>query len=164
MSVPKCDWEVITGWEKRIKVDFGSIGPNHIRWSNWTYKERDIVARKVHQIAGIQVLHGAQSHEAQEWAAENAPIVIDFARDCKPMPDWAHAGYRPSGVPEYVKVVWQRQDPSDPESKGDWAYEPPMDNLEDREEGDPLWKDPGEEPAWSARPMEPDYDPNSEFA
>ena len=49
----KRDWDVITGWEKRIKVDFGSLGPSHARWSDWTYKERDIVARKVHESAGV---------------------------------------------------------------------------------------------------------------
>ena len=52
MSIPKNskqDWDVETGWEKRIKVDFGSLGPNHVRWSHWTYKERDIVARKIHE-------------------------------------------------------------------------------------------------------------------
>ena len=135
------DWEVITGWEKRIKVDYGSIGPNHVRWSDWTYKERDIVARKVHQITFIQDEHGPQGRLAEEWAKENAPIMIGFARDGKPMPDWAHADYRPSGVPEHVQVVWKRERPDDLASPADWAYDPPG-----------PWEE-GEEPAWSARPL-----------
>ena len=143
------DWDVVTGWEKRIKVDFGSIGPNHVRWSDWTWKERDIVARKVHEKTGIDQLHGPRSNRAEHWAKENAPIMIDFARDGKPMPDWAHADYQPSGVPEYVQIKWTRQRPGDPTSPADWAYDPPA-----------PWTDPGEEPAWSARPMEPGYDPN----
>ena len=92
MAERKRDWEVITGWEKRIKVDFGSIGPNHVRWSDWTHKERDIVARKVHESAGVSRDHGPRSRRMEDWAKENAPIMIDFARDGKPMPDWAHAG------------------------------------------------------------------------
>ena len=43
----------------------------------------------------------------EDWAKEHAPIMIDFARDHKPMPDWAHADYRESGIPEHVKVVWK---------------------------------------------------------
>ena len=136
------DWEVITGWEKRIKVDFGSIGPNHVRWSDWTYKERDIVARKVHESASVSRDHGPRSRKMEEWAKENAPIMIDFARDHKPMPDWAHADYRKSGIPEHVQVVWKREVADDPASKGDWAYEPEY-----------PWEE-GEEPAWSAKPME----------
>ena len=153
MTARKRDWEVVTGWEKRIKVDFGSIGPNHVRWSDWTYKERDIVARKVHESAGISRDHGPRSHRMVDWAKENAPIMIDFARDGKPMPDWAHADYRPSGVPENVKVVWGRKNPNDPASLGDWAYDPPG-----------PWADKGEEPAWSARPQEPDHDPNEDYS
>ena len=137
------DWHVITGWEKRIAVDFGSIGPSHVRWSDWTYKERDIVARKVHEITNINELHGNRSKRAEEWQKENAPIMVGFARDQKPMPDWAHADYRQSGVPEYVKVVWQREDPNDLTSPADWAYDPPA-----------PWTDKGEEPAWSAVPAE----------
>ena len=143
------DWEVITGWEKRIKVDFGSIGPNHVRWSDWTYKERDIVARKVHERTGIGEHYGHRSKPMQTWADENAPIMIGFARDGKPMPDWAHAEYRPSGVPEYVQVVWKRKDPTDMASPADWAYDPPG-----------PWADKGDEPAWSARPMDGNHDPN----
>ena len=67
--------------------------------------------------------------------------MIDFARDGKPMPDWAHAGYRESGIPEHVEVVWKRKELGNPASPGDWAYDPPY-----------PW-DEGEEPAWSA----PDY-------
>ena len=146
MTERKRDWEVITGWEKRIKVDFGSIGPNHVRWSDWTYKERDIVARKVHESHFVSKEHGNRSKKMEEWAKEHAPIMIDFARDGKPMPEWAHADYRESGVPEHVQVVWRQPDPAGP---GDWAYDPPG-----------PWNDKGEEPAWSARPMEPDHDPN----
>ena len=149
MAERKRDWEVITGWEKRIKVDFGSIGPNHVRWSDWTHKERDIVARKVHESAGISRDHGPRSRRMEVWAKENEPIMIDFARDGKPMPDWAHAEYRESGVPESVLVLWQRERPHDPASPGEWAYDPPG-----------PWNDKGDEPAWSARPMEPDHDPN----
>ena len=134
----KMDWDTITGWEKRIKVDFGSIGPNHVRWSHWTYKERDIVARKVHECELIKQDHGPRSKKMEDWAKENAPIMVDFARDGKPMPDWAHAGYRESGIPEHVKVVWQRENPDDMSSKADWAYLPPY-----------PWEK-GEEPAWSA--------------
>ena len=152
MSDRKRDWEVITGWEKRIAVDFGSIGPNHVRWSDWTYKERDIVARKVHGKTQIDNFDGPRSKAAEDWAKENAPIMVDFARDNKPMPDWAHADYRESGVPEYVTVVWQRERPEDPASPADWAYDPPG-----------PWE-PGEEPAWSARPMESGYDPNAAIA
>ena len=144
------DWEVITGWEKRIKVDFGSIGPNHVRWSDWTYKERDIVARKVHESASVSRDHGPRSKRMEDWAKENAPIMVDFARDGKPMPDWAHADYRHSSVPEYVKVVWERETPGDFTSHGGWAYDPPA-----------PWQDKGEEPAWSARPMDGSYDPNT---
>ena len=61
MTERKQDWDVITGWEKRIKVDFGSLGKDHVRWSHWTYKERDIVARKVHESAGISRDHGPRS-------------------------------------------------------------------------------------------------------
>ena len=149
----KMDWDVITGWEKRIKVDFGSIGPNHVRWSHWTHKERDIVARKVHECELIKQDHGPQSNRMKDWAKENAPIMIDFARDHKPMPDWAHAEYRDSGVPEYVKVVWKRIGNNDITSKGDWAYDPPG-----------PWKDKGEEPAWSSKPKDSDYDPDIEAA
>ena len=138
MTERKQDWDVITGWEKRIKVDFGSIGPNHVRWSHWTYKERDIVARKVHESAGISRDHGPRSRRMEDWAKEHAPIMIDFARDHKPMPDWAHADYRESGVPEHVKIVWKRERPHDPASAADWAYDPPG-----------PWE-AGEEPAWSA--------------
>ena len=140
----KMDWDTITGWEKRIKVDFGSLGPNHLRWSDWTYKERDIVARKVHESASISRDHGPHSKRMEDWAAENAPIMIDFARDGKPMPDWAHAGFRDSGVPQYVEVVWRREHPDDPASPADWAYDPPG-----------PW-DEGEDPAWSAKPKELD--------
>ena len=140
MTERKRDWDVITGWEKRIKVDFGSIGPNHVRWSHWTYKERDIVARKVHESALISQDHGPRSRKMEEWAKEHAPIMIDFARDHKPMPDWAHADYRESGVPEHVKVVWSPENPDDRTSAADWAYDPPG-----------PWE-AGDEPAWSARP------------
>ena len=153
MSDRKRDWEVITGWEKRIAVDFGSIGPNHVRWSDWTYKERDIVARKVHESAGISRDHGPRSKRMEDWAKENAPIMIDFARDNKPMPDWAHAEYREPGVPEYVQVVWQRERPDDPASPADWAYDPPG-----------PWQDQGLVPEWSGRPMETGYDPNAAIA
>ena len=139
MTEKKRDWDVHTGWEKRIKVDFGSIGPNHVRWSHWTYKERDIVARKVHESTLTSEEHGPFSKKMVEWAKENAPIMIDFARDHKPMPDWAHADYRESGVPEYVTIVWEPTTPGDYTSKADWAYDPPA-----------PWKDKGEEPAWSA--------------
>ena len=152
MSERKRDWEVITGWEKRIKVDYGSIGPNHVRWSDWTYKERDIVARKIHEITGIQKMHGPRSKRAADWAKENAPIMTDFSRDGKMMPPWAHAEYRESGVPEYVQVAWKREDPNNPASHGDWAYDPPG-----------PWSDPGPEPAWSARPMDAGYDPNNAY-
>ena len=148
MSIPKNskqDWDTLTGWEKRIKVDFGSIGPNHVRWSHWTYKERDIVARKVHEISTINELHGNKSKTADEWRKENAPIMVDFARDGKPMPDWAHAGYRDSGVPTHVDVIWKRENPDDPASKGDWAYDK-----------DYPWGE-GEEPAWSSKPKDPEY-------
>ena len=148
MVARKRDWDVITGWEKRIKVDYGSIGPNHVRWSDWTYKERDIVARKVHESAFISKEHGSHSKAMAEWAKENAPIMVGFARDHKPMPPWAHADYRESGVPEHVEVVWKRERPNDPASPGDWAYDPPH-----------PWG-LGEEPAWSARPKDPDYDGN----
>ena len=50
--------------------------------------------------------------------------MIGFARDGKPMPDWAHAGFRDSGVPEHVKVVWKRQRPDDPASPADWGLRP----------------------------------------
>ena len=153
MSERKQDWEVVTGWEKRIAVDFGSIGPVHPRWSHWTWKERDIVARKVHESAGISRDHGPRSRRMDEWAQENAGVMIGFARDHGPMPDWAHAEFRPCGVPEYVKVVWQRERPADPASPADWAYDPPG-----------PWNDPGEEPLWSTRPMEAGYDPNAAFA
>ena len=146
------DWDVVTGWEKRIKVDLGSVGPSHVRWSHWTHKERDIVARKVHESTLISREHGPHSRRMGDWAKENAPIMTDFARDGKPMPDWAHAEYRESGVPEYVKVVWKREDPDDFASLGDWAYDPPA-----------PWTDKGEEPAWSARPKEPDHNPNTEI-
>ena len=146
------DWDVVTGWEKRIKVDFGSLGPNHVRWSNWTHKERDIVARKVHESELITKDHGSRSKRMVDWARENEPIMVGFARDMKPMPDWAHAEYRESGVPEYVKVVWKREDPGDPTSKADWAYDPPA-----------PWTDKGEESAWSARPKEPHHVPSSEM-
>ena len=147
------DYDVLTGWEKRVAVDFGSIGPNHVRWNHWTWKERDIVARKVHESAGISKLHGPRSRRMEAWAAENEPIMIGFARDHGPMPDWAHAEYRQSGVPEYVQVVWKRVRPDDPASHGDWAYDPPG-----------PWSDPGKEPAWSSRPKEQGYDPNAAFA
>ena len=149
MSIPKDskqDWDVITGWEKRIAVDFGSIGPSHVRWSHWTYKERDIVARKIHEIELINQAHGNKSKRADDWRKENAPIMVDFARDGKPLPDWAHAEYRESGVPEYVEVVWKREDSNDMASKADWAYLP---------EGP--WKDKGEEPAWSSKPKDLEY-------
>ena len=145
----KRDWEVITGWEKRIKVDFGSIGPNHVRWSDWTHKERDIVARKVHESAGISKAHGPRSRRMDDWAKENEPVMIGFARDHKPMPDWAHADYRESGIPEHVKVVWKREKPNDMASHGNWAYDPPG-----------PWKGKVGGIEWSSRPMEPDYDPN----
>ena len=122
------DWDVKTGWEKRIKVDFGSIGRNHVRWSHWTDMERDIVARKVHESATVSKLHGPRSRRMEDWAVENAPIMIDFARDHKPMPDWAHADYRPSGIPDHVQVIWKRNSSGDPASKGDWAYDPPLDD------------------------------------
>ena len=136
MAERKRDWDVITGWEKRIKVDFGSIGPNHVRWSDWTYKERDIVARKVHESTLVSKEYGPRSRQMGEWAKENEPIMIGFSRDGGPMPDWAHADYRPSGVPEHVNVVWKRENSDNP--TGDWAYDPPA-----------PW-DAGEEPAWSA--------------
>ena len=138
MSNRTRDWDVRTGWEKRIKVDFGSIGPNHVRWSDWTYKERDIVARKVHEAALISDAHGPRSKRMADWAKENEPVMIGFARDHGPMPDWAHADYRESGVPGYVKVVWLQPDITGP---GEWVYDPPA-----------PWTDKGEEPAWSAVP------------
>ena len=149
MTERKRDWDVITGWEKRIKVDFGSIGPNHVRWSDWTHKERDIVARKVHESALISKDHGPRSRRMEDWAKENAPIMIGFSRDGGPMPDWAHAEYRPSGVPEYVQAKWHQPDIFGP---GEWIYDPPA-----------PWGDPGEEPAWSARPMDGDHDPNAAY-
>ena len=139
----KQDWDVETGWEKRIKVDYGSIGPSHVRWSDWTYKERDIVARKVHEKIQISKDHGPRSRRMADWAKEHEPIMIGFARDDKPMPDWAHADFRESGVPEHVKVVWKRKEPDNPASPADWAYDPPG-----------PW-DKGEEPAWSAVPGGP---------
>ena len=148
MSIPKNskrDWDVVTGWEKRIAVDFGSIGPSHVRWSHWTYKERDIVARKVHEIELINQAHGNKSKRADDWRKENTPIVVDFVRDGKTMPDWAHAEYRESGVPEHVEVIWKREKPGDPASKGDWAYNPPG-----------PWEK-GEEPPWSAKIKDPEY-------
>ena len=148
MSIPKNskqDWDVITGWEKRIAVDFGSIGPSHVRWSHWTYKERDIVARKIHEITYINDEYGNRSKKADDWRKENAPIMVDFARDGKTMPDWAHAEYRESGVPEHVQVIWKRDDPYDAASKGDWDYDPVG-----------PW-DKGEEPAWSSKPKDPEY-------
>ena len=152
MNERKRDWEIVTGWEKRIAVDFGSIGPAHPRWSHWTWKERDIVARKVHESAGVSRDHGPRSKAMEDWAASNAPIMIDFARDHGPMPDWAHADYRQSGVPEYVQVVWKPERPNDPASAADWAYDPPG-----------PWQ-PGKEPEWSSRPKEQGYDPNAAFA
>ena len=140
----KRDWDVITGWEKRIKVDYGSIGPNHVRWSHWTFKERDIVARKIHEITLINETEGNRSRAAEDWRRENEPILIDFARDHKPMPDWAHADYRESGVPEYVKVVWDQPDTAGP---GEFAYDPPG-----------PWE-AGEEPEWSSKPKDTDYNP-----
>ena len=148
MSIPKNsvrDWDTITGWEKRIAVDFGSIGPNYVRWSHWTYKERDIVARKIHEITTISELHGNTSKKAVQWRKENEPIIVDFARDGKPMPDWAHAGFRDSGIPTHVNVVWQRANPNDPTSLGDWAYDK-----------DYPWNE-GEEPAWSSKPKDSEY-------
>ena len=148
MSIPKNskqDWDVITGWEKRIAVDFGSVGPNHVRWSHWTYKERDIVARKIHEITTINGLHGNRSKRADQWRVENEPIMIGFAKDGLKMPDWAHAEYRKSGVPEYVQVIWKRENASDPASKGDWGYDPVG-----------PWEK-GEEPAWSSKPKDPEY-------
>ena len=148
MSIPKNskqDWDVVTGWEKRIAVDFGSIGPSHVRFSHWTYKERDIVARKIHEIELITQDHGNRSKRADDWRKENAPIMVDFARDGKPMPDWAHAEYRESGVPEYVEVIWKREKPRDPASKGDWSYNPPG-----------PWEK-GEDPPWSAKIKDPEY-------
>ena len=148
MSIPKNskqDWDVVTGWEKRIKVDFGSLGPNHVRWSHWTYKERDIVARKIHEITDIGDIHGNRSKKADDWRKENAPIIVDFARDGKPMPDWAHAEYRESGVPEHIQVIWKREKPGGAASKGDWDYDKPG-----------PW-DKGEEPAWSSKPKDPEY-------
>ena len=153
MEERKQDWTVLTGWEKRIAVDFGSLGPVHARWSDWTWKERDIVARKVHESAGISRDHGPRSRRMDEWAQENAGVMVEFSRDGKPMPDWAHAEFRPSGVPEYVQVVWKRERPDDPASPADWAYDPPG-----------PWTDPGEEPLWSTRPMQPGYNPNDAFA
>ena len=149
MAERKRDWDVHTGWEKRIRVDFGSIGPNHVRWSDWTYKERDIVARKVHEAKLISDTHGSRSKRMQEWAKENAPIMIGFARDGKPMPDWAHADYRESGIPEHVKVVWHQPDNAD---VGDWIYsEKPFPEYEDTVAGPPTGTEPVE-PAWSAVP------------
>ena len=145
MSEKKRDWDVVTGWEKRIAVDFGSIGPSHVRWSHWTYKERDIVARKVHESTLISQAHGERSKRLADWAKENEPIMIDFARDHKDMPDWAHAEYRESGVPEHVEVIWKREDPNSMNSVGDWAYDPPG-----------PW-DKGEEPPWSAKIKDPEY-------
>ena len=148
MRIPKNsvkDWDVITGWEKRIAVDFGSIGPSHVRWSHWTYKERDIVARKVHEAELIKQEHGARSKKMAAWSKENAPIMVDFARDGIPMPDWAHAGFRDSGIPPHVNVVWERDDPDDYKSKGDWAYDKPY-----------PWGE-GDEPAWSSKPKDPEY-------
>ena len=135
----KQDWDVKTGWEKRIKVDFPKA-PDHPRWSDWTYKERDIVARKHHERFGIGEMHGFQSKAFKYWAKENEPIMIGFARDNKSMPDWAHAGYRPSGIPEYVQAVWEQPDIAGP---GKWVYDPPG-----------PWEDKGEEPEWSAIPDE----------
>ena len=148
MSIPKNskqDWDVITGWEKRIAVDFGSIGPSHVRWSHWTYKERDIVARKIHEITTINGLHGNRSKRADQWRVENEPIMIGFAKDGLKMPDWAHAEYRESGVPEYVQVIWKRENPGDPASKGDWGYDPVG-----------PWEK-GEEPPWSAKIKDTEY-------
>ena len=148
MSIPKNskqDWDVVTGWEKRIAVDFGSIGPSHVRFSHWTYKERDIVARKIHEIELITQDHGNRSKRADDWRKENAPIMVDFARDGKSMPDWAHAEYRESGVPEHVEVIWKREKPGDPASKGDWSYNPPG-----------PWEK-GEDPPWSAKIKDPEY-------
>ena len=143
MSTRKRDWDVHTGWEKRIKVDFGSIGPNHVRWSDWTYKERDIVARKVHEARLVSDNHGPRSKRMEAWAKEHEPIMIGFARDRKPMPDWAHADHRESGIPEHVKVVWHQ---------GDWAYsEKPFPEYEDPVAGPPTGTKPVD-PAWSAVP------------
>ena len=148
MSIPKNskqDWDVITGWEKRIAVDFGSIGPSHVRWSHWTYKERDIVARKIHEITTINELHGNRSKRADDWRKENEQIMIRFVRDGWDMPDWAHAEYRESGVPEHVQVIWKREKPGDPASKGDWGYDPVG-----------PWEK-GEEPPWSAKIKDTEY-------
>ena len=82
---------------------------------------------------------------ADDWRKENAPIMIDFARDGKPMPDWAHADYRESGIPEHVQVIWKRENPNDMASKGDWAYDPPH-----------PWQI-GEDPPWSAKIKDPEY-------
>ena len=140
MAERKRVWEVGTGWEKRLKVDFPNV-PAHPRWSDWTYKERDIVARKHHERHLISEDHGNRSKKMQEWAKEHAPILIDFARDGKPMPDWAHADYRPSGIPEHVKVKWHQPELT---SLGTWVYDPLLFNSGE-----------GEEPAWSA-PVPPE--------
>ena len=86
----------------------------------------------------------------EDWAKENAPIMVDFARDHGAMPDWAHAEFREAGVPEYVQVVWKRERPEDPASPADWAYDPPG-----------PWAVIGDEPPWSSRPMDEAYNPNA---
>ena len=127
MSKSSRDWDVRTGWEKRIKVEFGSIGPNHVRWSHWSDVERDIVARKVYEIEMINQTEGNRSKTADRWREENEAIMIDFARDGKTMPAWAHDDFQDSGIPDHVKVIWAQMSHTSP---GMWAYDPPLGQQE----------------------------------
>ena len=128
-------WGVRTGWEKRIRVDFPLAGA-HARWSDWTDQERDIVARKYHQIAVIRDEYGARSKPAERWARENEEIMIGFSRDAKPMPGWAYDDFEDSGVPDNVDVIWHQ--PSINE-QGKWIYDPPK--PWDKERQTPLSQD-----------------------
>ena len=122
MSERKRDWDVKTGWEKRIKVDFPQASA-HPRWSDWTDKERDIVARQHHIRYGIGEEHGFRSKKYEECEKEAALILIGFARDGKPMPLRAHAYFEESGIPDSTKVVWHQPDIA---GHGEWRYDPPL--------------------------------------
>ena len=150
------DWDIQTGWEKRLLVDFGTRDLHHPNRFQWTDKERDIIARLTHERAWFVAAHGPDSEAVQAWDTEHEQAMVGFAREGKPMPDWAHAGYRDTGIPDWVTLAWDAEAyrdsmvPEDhprykPIPQGAWIYDPPH-----------PWDDaPASEAAEQAKPEEP---------
>ena len=109
----KRDWDVRTGWEKRIQVEL-PLASAHVRFESWSDMERDIVARQHFIRYEIGEEHGYTSKKYKEWAKANESIIVGFARDGEPMPPEAFEDFEDSGVDDDTNVVWHQPDIAGP--------------------------------------------------